>query len=206
MPWCLFDMATHEHHKTPQDDFAQYPSTGNLSSCFFLFWEEGGGRGGLISICSYLAPVELFFKQLKGLQFSTRAELLFFYDLQFSRCVVCHVYTFIKNGTFNHCGRSNAWNSTHHGRYVFQTAFFFVRNMTTDMCTYTYTYTIFYTYIYKNTCAKNKCDYAVECVGCVVGWCGVVWCSAVCCCRGVLVLGILKLEIGKIQGFLSVNL
>ena len=47
---------------------------------------------------------------------------------------------------------------------------------------------------------KNKCDYAVE-------WlCGVVWCGAVCCCRGVLVLGILKLEIGKIQGFLSVNL
>ena len=82
--------------------------------------------------------------------------------------------------------------------------FFFVRNMTTDMCTYTYTYTIMYTYIYKNTCAKNKCDYAVEWL--VVWLGGVVWCSAVCCCRGVLVLGILKLEIGKIQGFLSVNL
>ena len=25
---------------------------------------------------------------------------------------------------FNHFGRSDAWNSTHHGRYVFQTRFF----------------------------------------------------------------------------------
>ena len=30
---------------------------------------------------------------------------------------------FIKKGTFNHCGRSNVWNSTHHGRYVFQTTY-----------------------------------------------------------------------------------
>ena len=33
----------------------------------------------------------------------------------------------IRKGIFNHCGRSKAWNSTHHGRYVFQTSFF-VRN------------------------------------------------------------------------------
>ena len=52
---------------------------------------------------------------------------------------------------------------------------------------------------------KNKCDYAVEWLVVWWWWCGVV-CGAVCCCRGVLVLGILKLEIGKIQGFLSVNL
>ena len=81
---------------------------------------------------------------------------------------------------------------------------FFVRNMNTDMCIYTYTYTIMYTYIQKNTCTKTS---AITRLG---GWlCGwVVWCGvgAVCCCRGVLVLGILKLEIGKIQGFLSVNL
>ena len=70
----------------------------------------------------FLAPVELFFDQLKG--YSLWAESIFFYLCSFPRCVVCHVYTLIKNGTFNHCGRSNAWNSTHHGRYVFQTAFF----------------------------------------------------------------------------------
>ena len=49
--------------------------------------------------------------------------IIFLYDLQFYRCAVCHVYTFIKKGTFNHCGRSKAWNSTHHGMYVFKTAF-----------------------------------------------------------------------------------
>ena len=72
------------------------------------------------------------------------------------------------------------------------------------MCIYTYTYTIMYTYIYKKYMYKNKCVYAVVWL---VAWLGGVgWCSAVCCCCGVLVLGTLKLEIGKIQGFLSVNL
>ena len=51
---------------------------------------------------------------------------------------------------------------------------------------------------------KNKCVYAV--VWLVVWLGGVVWCSAMCCYRGVFVLSILKLEIGKIQGFPSVNL
>ena len=81
---------------------------------------------------------------------------------------------------------------------------FFVRNMNTDMCIYTYTYTIMYTYIHKNTCTKTSAITRLS--GLLCGWCGVVWCSAVCCCRGVLVFGILKLEFGKIQGFLSVNL
>ena len=77
--------------------------------------------------------------------------------------------------------------------------------MNTDMYIYTYTYTIMYTYIHSEKYMyKNKCDYAVEWL--VVWRCGVVWCGAVCCCGGVLVLCILKLEIGKIQGFLSVNL
>ena len=44
---------------------------------------------------------------------------------------------------------------------------------------------------------KNKCVYAVGWLGGVVGRCGVVLCG---------VLLFLKLEIGKIQGFLSVNL
>ena len=50
----------------------------------------------------FLAPIELFFKAVELLQFLTRVELLFFYDLQFSRCAVCHVYTFVMKGTFNH--------------------------------------------------------------------------------------------------------
>ena len=66
------------------------------------------------------------------MQFSTRVES-FFHDFKcFSRCVVCHVYTCIKNGTFNHCGRSKAWNSTHHGWYVFQSVF--LSNMYINMC------------------------------------------------------------------------
>ena len=77
---------------------------------------------------------------------------------------------------------------------------FFLRSMNTDMCKHTYTYTIMYTYIYKNTCT-----YTCACTR-LGWWCGVVLCCVVCCCRGVLVFGILKLEIGKIQGFLSVNL
>ena len=43
----------------------------------------------------FLALVELFLKQLNGCSF------------------------FIKTDKFNHFGRSDAWNSTHHGRHVF---------------------------------------------------------------------------------------
>ena len=52
---------------------------------------------------------------------------------------------------------------------------FFVRNMNSDMCIYTYTYTLMHTYIFKNTAQKH-----VRVRGWVVGvvWCGcgVVWC------------------------------
>ena len=41
-----------------------YPSTGNLSSCFFY----SGGVNFLMQL-QFLAPVELFFKQLKGYSF-----------------------------------------------------------------------------------------------------------------------------------------
>ena len=59
-----------------------YPSTGNISSCFFY----SGGINFLMQL-QFLAPVELFFKQLKGLQFLTRAESIFFYLCSFCRCV-----------------------------------------------------------------------------------------------------------------------
>ena len=115
--------------------------------------------------------------------------------------MVCHVYTFIKNGTFNHCGRSNAWNSTHHGRYVFQTAFFFVRNMNTDMCIYTYTYTIMYTYIHKNTCTKTSAITRLS------GWLcgGVVWCGVVRCVVVVVSLSLVfsNLKLVRSKGFFA---
>ena len=50
---------------------------------------------------------------------------------------------------------------------------FFVRNMNTDMCIYTYTYTIMYTYISKINVQKQV-RVRGWVVGCVVGWCGVV--------------------------------
>ena len=46
-------------------NFSNYTSTGNLSSCFFLFW----GGGNFLMQLQFLAPVELFFKQLKGYSF-----------------------------------------------------------------------------------------------------------------------------------------
>ena len=91
----------------------------------------------------------------------------------FSRCAVCHVYTFIKNGTFRHCGRSNVWNSTHHGRYVFQTVFlekYEHRRVHIHIHNYVHIHLQKYMYIYM-------CVYAV---GWLVVWCGVcVWCVVV---------------------------
>ena len=54
---------------------------------------------------------------------------------------------------------------------------FFVRNMNTDMCIYTYTFTIMYTYIYKNTCTKTSA--CTRLGGWLCGW--VVWCGVVRC-------------------------
>ena len=68
----------------------------------------------------------------------------------FLRCLVCHVYTCIKNETFNHCGRSKAWNSTHHGRYVFQRE----KSKMGDMAMYKlmYMYMCMCIYMYMNAC------------------------------------------------------
>ena len=44
--------------------FSQYTPTGNLSSCFFY-----SGRVNFLMQLQFLAPVELFFKQLKGYSF-----------------------------------------------------------------------------------------------------------------------------------------
>ena len=52
---------------------------------------------------------------------------------------------------------------------------FFVRNMNTDMCIYTYTYTIMYTYIHKYTFTKTSAITRLS--GWLCGW--VVWCGVV---------------------------
>ena len=152
----------------------QYPSTGNFSSCFFI-WR------GLISLCSYSfwRRSNFFFLAVEGLQFLTRPEI-FFFDFQFSCFVLCHVCICIRNGTFNHCGRSKAWNSTHHGRYVFQTWFFHEKwaKSDTDMCMNTDMYIYTYRYMYM-------CVYACVFVFFVV-WCRVMSCVARRCWLGAL--------------------
>ena len=99
---------------------------------------------------------------------------------------------------FNHCGRSKAWNSTHHGRYVFQTRFF--REKYIYIYIYIYIHYIhihIHVYIHIQIHAHihvrvRVClfDFDVWCrvMSCaarrwVVGWLGVVW-----CCRHVVVV------------------
>ena len=77
----------------------------DISAVVFFY---SGGVNFLMQL-QFLAPV---------------GGIIIIYDFQFCSCAVSHVYTFIKTDKFNHFGRSDAWNSTHHGRYVFKTAFF----------------------------------------------------------------------------------
>ena len=130
-------------------------------------------------------------------------ELIFF-DIQFCALGLSRPHFVIMKGTFNHCGRSKAWNSTHHGRYVFQTVFF-LRNVNTDMYRHRYTYThllipihvhihvrvrvclcvFFVVWCRVMSCAA--CRWLGGLVWCGVVWCGVVWCGVVlstCRCRG----------------------
>ena len=116
----------------------------------------------------------------------------------------------MRKGTFNHCGKLKASLIEHHGRYVFQTAFF-LRSMNTDMyiCTYTYTYIYIHTYIHIHLiilvhiqktrtytcmcvcvcvfvffvvwCRVMSCARCSLLVWCGVVWCGVVWCGVVWC-------------------------
>ena len=141
----------------------------------------------------FLALVE-FFLAVERLQFLTRAELLFFYLMLFCARGLSRPHFVIRMGTFNHCGRSKAWNGTHHGRYVFQTVFL-LRNMNTNMYTYTYINKYIFscacTYACACTCVCH-CIFllCVPChvvcralVGWLVGWVGGVVLST-CRCRG----------------------
>ena len=89
-----------------------------LKQVFFFY------SGRLISICSYsFWRRSNYFSAVEGLQFLTRAELFFLiYSFRAVRFVTSALIKTDK--FFNHFGRSDAWNSTHHGRYVFQTRFF----------------------------------------------------------------------------------
>ena len=84
---------------------------------------------------------------------------------------------FNKKGTFNHCGRSKAWNSTHHGRYVFFVIYI-----------YTYTYTYIYKYIYKYM-------YMYMCV-----------CVCVCVCLFFLLFGAVSCRVPRVVGCRLVGL
>ena len=70
----------------------------------FFFWM------GLNSLCSYSfwRPSNYFLSSWTVAVFDPGGIIIFYY-LQFSRCAVCHFYTCIKKGTFNHFGRSETW-------------------------------------------------------------------------------------------------
>ena len=100
-----------------------YPSTGNLSSCLFIL-----GRGvTFLMQLQFLAPVELFLSSWRVTVFDP-GGINIFYLCSFPRCVVFHVYTFIKNGTFNHCGSSkdsNKWAKNETDMYMIMHMFNF---------------------------------------------------------------------------------
>ena len=81
---------------------------------FFFWW--------LLVICSYS-----FWRRSKyfwsSLTVADPGWIVIFYDIQFFPAVRFVMSTLFEKGTFNHCGRSKASNSSHHGTYVFQTAF-----------------------------------------------------------------------------------
>ena len=139
----------------------------------------------------FLASVEIFLKQLNGYSFWP-GRYYCFVDIQFSCFVLCHVCICIRNGTFDHCGRSKAWNTTHHGRYVFQTWCFSWEMskkwhrqvyMNTDMymCAYRYMYMCVYVCVFFLLCVAVSRRVSRVVVGWVVG-CGVV--LSTCRCRG----------------------
>ena len=81
---------------------------------------------------------------------------------------------FIRKGSFNHFGRAKAWNSTHHGRYVFQTSFFF-----REKYIYIFTYTYIFKYMFIYMCVYVCVFVFFLLCGAVdggMGWCG-VWCG-----------------------------
>ena len=105
-------------------------------------------------------------------------------------------------GIFNHFGRSNVWNSTHHGRYVFLTVFvekYEHQHVHIHIHIHSYIQIHVHKYMYIFMCV-----YAVGwlVVGGVV-WCGVVWCGVVWCVVVVVSLSLVfsNLKLVRPKGF-----
>ena len=126
----------------------------------------------------FLAPVELFFKQLKGYSFKPGRNQYFFIYAVFS-AVWSVMSTLLSKMERSTIVEGQTLGTVHIMEGTCSRLRFFMRNMNTDMCIYTYSYTIMYTYIYKKYMYIYICVYAV---GWLVGWsccCGVVWCGVV---------------------------
>ena len=171
-------------------------------------WE--GGRSNWLLLFQFLAPVELFFKQLKGCSFWPGRN--FFY-LQFCARGLPRPHFVIRRIFFqplwNVKGleRYTSWK-VRVSDYVFrekyvhiQTHTYIFKYMYIYMCVYVCTYLYKYMYIYMCMyvcvfffffCCVLPCH--VVCRASLIGWLsGWVWCGVVCCCRHVVVVVVLVL-------------
>ena len=130
-------------------------------------------RGQLAYAVTVSGSGRIIFKAVERLQFLIRAELLFLIYSFCPRGLSC-LHFVIRKGILNHCERSKAWNSTHHGRYVFQTTY-------TDRHTHARTHTRTHTHTHTCTCTCASFVFFCCVVPLVVGWggveCAVVWCG-----------------------------
>ena len=121
---CTFTILTSGNQEFRSSSSNDYPSTGNFCRRFFFFLVRR-----LVCLCSYSFWCgSVFFKkkQLNGCSFWPGRNYYFLF-VQFCARGLSRPHFVTGKGTFNHCGRSRAWNSTHHGRYVFLTAFFAIK-------------------------------------------------------------------------------
>ena len=143
-----------------------------------LFFFYSGRGGGVIFLCSYSfwRRSNYFFKQLKGYSFLTRAESIFFFYAVFP-AVWSVMSTLLSRRTNSTILEGQMLGTVHIMEGTCSRLRFFVRNVNTDMCIYTYTYTIMYTYIHRYTCTKTSAITRLS--GWLCGW--VVWCGVVRC-------------------------
>ena len=112
----------------------------------------------------------MIFKAVEGLQFLTRAELIFFFTV-FARAV-CHVYTLLLGRGYSTIVEGQRLGTVHIMEGTCSRLRFFVRIF---IFTYTHTHTHTRTHTYANTCTKTC---ACACVFFFVVWCRVMSCAA----------------------------